>query len=118
VALALIGNPEPTTGFDPSARRAAWDMVSGLRQLGVSHHWLPARRGDLVAMVMAGGLKLPTRSAMQADGPRDGQHGDDDETTSCRPGHGNNSYQNDFANARADALDAGTTSWPHLSRRP
>jgi len=42
VALALIGNPEllfldePTTGFDPSARRAAWDMVSGLRQLGVT----------------------------------------------------------------------------------
>ena len=42
VALALIGNPEllfldePTTGFDPSARRAAWEMISGLRTLGVS----------------------------------------------------------------------------------
>ena len=42
VALALIGNPEllfldePTTGFDPSARRAAWDMISGLRSLGVT----------------------------------------------------------------------------------
>ncbi len=42
VALALIGNPEllfldePTTGFDPSARRAAWDMISGLRALGVT----------------------------------------------------------------------------------
>jgi ABC-2 type transport system ATP-binding protein len=42
VALALIGGPEllfldePTTGFDPSARRAAWDMVSGLRSLGVT----------------------------------------------------------------------------------
>jgi ABC-2 type transport system ATP-binding protein len=42
VALALIGDPEllfldePTTGFDPSARRAAWDMVSGLRELGVT----------------------------------------------------------------------------------
>jgi ABC-2 type transport system ATP-binding protein len=39
-ALALIGDPdlifldEPTTGFDPSARRAAWDVVAGLRQLG------------------------------------------------------------------------------------
>jgi len=42
VALALIGNPEllfldePTTGFDPAARRAAWDMIAGLRSLGVT----------------------------------------------------------------------------------
>jgi ABC-2 type transport system ATP-binding protein len=42
VALALIGDPElvfldePTTGFDPSARRAAWEMISGLRSLGVT----------------------------------------------------------------------------------
>ncbi|MGH3168677.1 MAG: ABC transporter ATP-binding protein [Trebonia sp.] len=40
VALALIGDPElifldePTTGFDPSARRQAWDVISGLRDLG------------------------------------------------------------------------------------
>jgi ABC-2 type transport system ATP-binding protein len=40
VALALIGDPdlvfldEPTTGFDPSARRAAWEMIDGLRELG------------------------------------------------------------------------------------
>jgi ABC-2 type transport system ATP-binding protein len=42
VALALIGDPEllfldePTTGFDPSARRAAWEMIAGLRELGVT----------------------------------------------------------------------------------
>jgi ABC-2 type transport system ATP-binding protein len=41
-ALALIGDPElifldePTTGFDPSARRAAWDIIRGLRNLGKS----------------------------------------------------------------------------------
>ena len=40
VALALIGDPdvvfldEPTTGFDPSARRAAWEVIAGLRDLG------------------------------------------------------------------------------------
>jgi ABC-2 type transport system ATP-binding protein len=40
VALALIGDPdivfldEPTTGFDPSARRTAWDVIEGLRRLG------------------------------------------------------------------------------------
>jgi ABC-2 type transport system ATP-binding protein len=40
VALALIGDPElvfldePTTGFDPSARRSAWEVIDGLRQLG------------------------------------------------------------------------------------
>jgi ABC-2 type transport system ATP-binding protein len=40
VALALIGDPdlvfldEPTTGFDPSARRQAWAMIAGLRELG------------------------------------------------------------------------------------
>jgi ABC-2 type transport system ATP-binding protein len=40
VALALIGDPElvfldePTTGFDPSARRAAWELIGGLRVLG------------------------------------------------------------------------------------
>ncbi|SEK93591.1 ABC transporter ATP-binding protein [Streptacidiphilus jiangxiensis] len=42
VALSLVGDPEllfldePTTGFDPSARRAAWDMIAGLRSLGVT----------------------------------------------------------------------------------
>jgi len=40
VALAQIGDPnlifldEPTTGFDPSARRAAWQVIAGLRSLG------------------------------------------------------------------------------------
>jgi ABC-2 type transport system ATP-binding protein len=40
VALALINDPdllfldEPTTGLDPQARRALWDLVRGLQQAG------------------------------------------------------------------------------------
>jgi ABC-2 type transport system ATP-binding protein len=67
VALALIGDPEllfldePTTGFDPSARRAAWDMIAGLRALGVTvflttHFMDEAERLADRVMVIAGGV--------------------------------------------------------------
>ncbi len=42
VAYGIVGNPrllfldEPTTGFDPSARRGAWELVSDLRGLGTT----------------------------------------------------------------------------------
>ena len=42
LGLALVGNPElifldePTTGFDPGARRAAWDTIRNLRSLGTT----------------------------------------------------------------------------------
>jgi ABC-2 type transport system ATP-binding protein len=66
VALALIGDPEllfldePTTGFDPSARRAAWDVVDGLRGLGktvflTTHYMEEAERlADRIAIIAAG----------------------------------------------------------------
>jgi len=66
VALALIGDPEllfldePTTGFDPSARRAAWEMISGLRALGVTvflttHYMDEAEQlADRVAVIAEG----------------------------------------------------------------
>src|SRR4051812_8460621 len=66
VALALIGDPElvfldePTTGFDPSARRAAWDMIANLRDLGVTvflttHYMDEAEHlADRVAVLAAG----------------------------------------------------------------
>jgi ABC-2 type transport system ATP-binding protein len=42
LGVALVGDPdlvfldEPTTGFDPAARRAAWDMIRVLRSLGTT----------------------------------------------------------------------------------
>ena len=52
LGLALVGNPElifldePTTGFDPGARRAAWETIRNLRSLGttvlLTTHYLDA----------------------------------------------------------------------------
>ena len=65
-ALALIGDPElifldePTTGFDPSARRAAWEVVGGLRQLGktvfLTTHYMDEAEylADRIAVLSAG----------------------------------------------------------------
>ncbi|MGA9371558.1 MAG: ABC transporter ATP-binding protein [Solirubrobacterales bacterium] len=66
VALALIGDPEllfldePTTGFDPSARRQAWDVIGGLRDLGktvfLTTHYMDEAQAlaDRVAIISAG----------------------------------------------------------------
>jgi ABC-2 type transport system ATP-binding protein len=65
-ALALVGDPElifldePTTGFDPAARRAAWDTVRALRDLGktvlLTTHYLDEAQAlaDRVAIVQDG----------------------------------------------------------------
>ena len=66
VGMALIGDPdllfldEPTTGFDPEARRQAWDVIGGLRDLGktvflTTHYMDEAQRlADRVAIVAGG----------------------------------------------------------------
>src|SRR3954451_338681 len=66
VALALIGDPElifldePTTGFDPAARRDAWKMLDGLRDLGktiflTTHYMEEAERlADRIAVIAGG----------------------------------------------------------------
>jgi len=66
VALALIGDPdivfldEPTTGFDPSARRTAWDVIAGLRDLGktvflTTHYMDEAEHlADRIAVIAGG----------------------------------------------------------------
>ena len=65
-ALALAGDPElifldePTTGFDPAARRAAWDVVRTLRDLGktvlLTTHYLDEAQAlaDRVAILKDG----------------------------------------------------------------
>ena len=65
-ALALIGDPElifldePTTGFDPSARRAAWEVIAGLRTLGktvfLTTHYMDEAEylADRIAVLSAG----------------------------------------------------------------
>ena len=66
VAVALIGDPEllfldePTTGFDPSARRQAWEVIAGLRDLGktvlLTTHYMDEAQAlaDRVAVIAAG----------------------------------------------------------------
>jgi ABC-2 type transport system ATP-binding protein len=70
LGVALVGDPElvfldePTTGFDPGARRAAWETIRGLRSLGktilLTTHYIEEaqqladrvavlRRGEIVA---------------------------------------------------------------------
>ncbi len=75
LALALVGDPElifldePTTGFDPAARRAAWGVISRLKDLGktvlLTTHYLDEAQSlsDRVAIIKDG--------AIVAEGPPD-----------------------------------------------
>ena len=66
LGVALVGDPdlvfldEPTTGFDPAARRAAWEMIRSLRSLGktilLTTHYLDEAENlaDRVAVLREG----------------------------------------------------------------
>ncbi|TML70371.1 MAG: ABC transporter ATP-binding protein [Actinobacteria bacterium] len=66
LGVALVGDPdlvfldEPTTGFDPGARRNAWEMIRALRALGktilLTTHYLDEAQqlADRVAVIRAG----------------------------------------------------------------
>jgi ABC-2 type transport system ATP-binding protein len=66
LGIALVGDPdlvfldEPTTGFDPAARRNAWQLVRSLRELGktvlLTTHYLDEAQqlADRVAVLRAG----------------------------------------------------------------
>jgi ABC-2 type transport system ATP-binding protein len=68
LALGLVGDPEllfldePTTGFDPAARRAAWEMIRSLRALGktvlLTTHYLDEAEqlADRVAVLRDGAI--------------------------------------------------------------
>jgi ABC-2 type transport system ATP-binding protein len=68
LALALVGDPdlifldEPTTGFDPAARRTAWEMIRSLRSLGktilLTTHYLDEAQqlADRVAVIRSGAI--------------------------------------------------------------
>jgi ABC-2 type transport system ATP-binding protein len=68
LGIALVGDPdlvfldEPTTGFDPAARRAAWEMIRSLRLLGktvlLTTHYLDEAEqlADRVAVMRDGAI--------------------------------------------------------------
>ncbi len=81
LALGLIGDPdllfldEPTTGFDPGARRKAWELVENLRGLGktvllTTHYMDEAEHlADRVAVIVRGGLvAIGTPDEISGDG--------------------------------------------------
>lgn len=80
VGIAMVGNPdllfldEPTTGFDPTARRNAWEMIAGLREFGttvlLTTHYLEeaSTLADRVAVVVAGSVAAEGRPESLAAG--------------------------------------------------
>jgi ABC-2 type transport system ATP-binding protein len=83
VAVGLIGNPElifmdePTTGFDASARRDAWTMIEGLKELGttvfLTTHYLDEAQhlADRVAILREG--RIVALGVPGELGPQDGR---------------------------------------------
>src|ERR671922_2899776 len=99
-ALALVGDPElvfldePTTGFDPAARRQAWDTVRSLQGLGktvlLTTHYLDEAQAlaDRVAIIKDGAIlaegpprELGAGAARYRVSYRGGEHVTDDPTT-------------------------------------
>jgi ABC-2 type transport system ATP-binding protein len=81
LALGMIGDPEllfldePTTGFDPSARRGAWQIVRGLRDAGttivLTTHYMEEAQAlaDRVAVMARG--QIVAQGTPSAIGGRD-----------------------------------------------
>ncbi|HEY5652023.1 MAG TPA: ABC transporter ATP-binding protein, partial [Acidimicrobiia bacterium] len=94
LALGIVGDPdlifldEPTTGFDPSARRNSWALIDNLRSLGktivLTTHYMDEAQNlaDRVA-VIAGG-RIVAEGTPETLGGRDG----DNAVVSFRPAPG------------------------------
>ncbi len=80
LGLALVGDPqlvfldEPTTGFDPQARRQAWEMIRTLRELGktilLTTHYLDEAQNlaDRVAVLVNGAIvRIGTPAELTGD---------------------------------------------------
>lgn len=88
VAVGLIGNPEllfldePTTGFDPSARRQAWEMIKNLQSLGktvfLTTHYMDE------AQYLADRVAIIARGVVVAEGPPKALIGGEEALTSIR----------------------------------
>ena len=83
LGVALVGDPdlvfldEPTTGFDPAARRSAWEMIRALKSLGktilLTTHYLDEAQqlADRVAVIQAGRIvSLGTPAELIGDGQK------------------------------------------------
>ena len=83
LGIALVGDPElifldePTTGFDPSARRSAWELVRSLRALGktilLTTHYLDEAQqlADRVAVLREGRIvKIGSPAELIGTAPR------------------------------------------------
>jgi ABC-2 type transport system ATP-binding protein len=83
LGIALVGDPdlvfldEPTTGFDPVARRSSWEMIRSLRSLGktilLTTHYLDEAQqlADRVAVIRAGTIvTLGTPAELIGDSER------------------------------------------------
>lgn len=80
VAVGLAGDPdllfldEPTTGFDPSARRHAWQMIKNLNALGktvfLTTHYMDEAQflADRVAIIVGGRIVAEGTPASLAEG--------------------------------------------------
>ena len=80
VGIAMIGNPdllfldEPTTRFDPTARRRAWEMIADLRELGttvlLTTHYMEeaSTLADRGAVVVEGSVAAEGRPESLAEG--------------------------------------------------
>jgi ABC-2 type transport system ATP-binding protein len=91
LALGIAGDPElifldePTTGFDPAARRQSWELIAGLRELGktilLTTHYMDE------AQQLADRVVVLARGRVLADAEPDalGRHGT---TVSFRVPHG------------------------------